>query len=179
MRIFQDRSGRQWAVDITVLTVERVKAACGVDMPALFGDRMAALDALLGDHMKLTEVIFESGRPMNEKAGLTVDDLRAEWEGTTADAAVDTWLEELVGFFPSARKREALTQALTAVRALETEVADLAKADLSPEVLKESARKVYQHLQQKFSATESGSPSGNSPATLESTPVPSLSASST
>lgn len=177
MRSFKDRAGREWKVDITVLTVERVKTACNVDMPGLVLERMGGLDALLADHLKVSEVIFECGRPFAGDA--TLEDLRAQWDGSTADAAIEAWLEELIGFFPDARKRGALRKALTGLREMGTQVMEMGAAELAPENIKTEAAKLYQRLRQMSSASESYEPVGKMPDSSAWTPDPSPSGSST
>lgn len=179
MHLFKDRDGREWTVDITVLTVERVKAACGVDLPSLFAERMAGLDTLLSDPFKLVAVIFECCRPGAEKAGLTIDSLKEAWNGETADSAIEAWLEELVGFFPDARRREALQKAIQSLRDLGTKVMERGAAMLTPEAVEAAAEQTVAAIRQQLSARESGASSGSTPATSASIPDPTLSDSST
>lgn len=179
MRVFCDRSGREWTVDITVLTVERVKAACGIDMPALFAERMAGLDALLADQIRFLKVVFECCRPAAEKAGLTIEHLQAEWNGETADAAGEAWMEELVNFFPDARKREALRTAVKTLREMGARIAEKAVAEMTPEAMEKDLEKVFSVLRLQFSQSRSNDSSGSMPAISDSIPALSPSDSST
>ena len=112
------------------------------------------------------------------KAGLTIDVLGA-WNGETADAAIEAWLEELVGFFPDARRREALQKAIQSLRDLGTKVMERGAAMLTPEAVDAAAEQTVAAIRQRLSASESGASSGNTPATSASIPDPTPSGNST
>src|SRR5262245_2828102 len=178
MHIFKDRTGREWTSDITVLTVERVKAACGVDLADLVADRMQALDSLLADPMKLVAVIFECCRPGAEQAGLNLDALKEVFNGETADAAIEAWLEELIGFFPDARRRAALKKAIQGLRDLGTKVMELGAATITEAEIEATATRTLEAVRKHLERGSGGS-SGNMPATSASIPTPSPSVSLT
>lgn len=169
MHIFRDRAGREWTVDITVLTVERVKAACNLDLPDLVADRMQALDSLLADPRKLVAVIFECCRPAAENAGLSVNALKEVFNGETADAAIEAWLEELIGFFPDARRRAALKKAIQGLRDLGTKVMELGAATITDAAIEATATRTLEAVR-KHLERGSGGLSGNTPATSGSIP---------
>jgi hypothetical protein len=166
MRSFADRTGAVWMIDITVLTVERVKAACKIDLPGLLGgEQMDGLDPLLSDQARFLEVVYQC---CPQVPGRTIDDLKAVWDGVTADAAIDTFIDDLIGFFPNATRREALTKAIQAQRDLGTAVAREMGMELTPETIEATARGIARLL--KNSEPPSSDSSGNTPGSSASTP---------
>jgi hypothetical protein len=169
MRSVTDRNGKQWHLDITVLTVERVKSACKIDMPGLFGDKMAALDALLFDPV-FPQVIFECCR---DRGDLTLEALKEVWNGEFADLVIEAWLEELIGFFPNARKRESLRNALTALREINTRIVEGSAKMMTPEAVEQTVASALSSLRLKSPETStepSGSLPDTSPSTLDLSP---------
>ena len=177
MRSFEDRTNRKWTLDITIATVERVKAVCAIDLPGLIDKRMAPLDALLADDMKLAEVVFECCKQAESESESprTFDDLKAVWNGDTADAAVKEFLQELAGFFRDPGRRAAISKAIQGIQDLGTKVLEKAQASINPEIIDATAEKIVD-LMRKGLVTESNGSSGNMPATSESIPDPSPSA---
>jgi hypothetical protein len=176
MRSFTDKNGKQWLVDITWLTVERVRAACGIDMPGLFDPHLDNYGKLLADELKLIEVVFECCRAAAEQEGLTLDDLKATWQGEIADAAYEAWKESLIDFFRDPARRTALRTMLKTIEEVGAKVLERGTAELTTAASEPAFDAVWQLLK-SGSANGSSAASGSMPATLDSTPVPSPSAS--
>jgi hypothetical protein len=178
MRSFTDKNGKQWLVDITWLTVERVRAACGIDMPGLFDPQLDNYGKLLGDELKLIEVVYECCRSSAEKDGLTLDDLKATWQGEIADAAQEAWKEALIDFFRDPARRAALRTMLKTIEEVGEKVIERGTAELTTAASEPAFDAVWKLLKSGL-ANGSNAASGSTPATSDSIPAPSPSDNST
>lgn len=172
MRIFRDRRGREWTVDITVGTVRRVKAKTGIDLPGLFGDGMRGLDALLSDDEKLAGVIYQC---CAAEAGGTLppaEDLYDAWDGATADVAAEVFLEELIDFFRDPQRRQTLRQAVGTLREMGEKLLAKGRQAMAATDLDKMAEMALTSLRSS-SPSASTAASGPAPASLASTPAPS------
>ena len=100
-----------------------------------------------------------------DQAGVSDEDFGRAMAGDAIDAATSALLEELVGFFPQARRR-VLAKAVQKLESLQERVAAGAESLLdSPEI--------EQRIDAELEAIRStlGRPSTSSPASSESTPA--------
>jgi len=138
MATFRDNTGREWVVTVTVDTVKRVRAACGVDLLCLGEQNVLA--RMSSDPALLCDVLFLASVPANGEAVSGVDFGRA-MAGDAIDEAARAFLEELVRFFPS-RQRPILAEVLKKVEAAEAAATGILLRrvqDLNPEELAKQA----------------------------------------
>lgn len=114
MRQFKDLKGRAWDITITVGDVARVKGAIGVDLNKAAGGKLIA--DLADDMAQFCGVLWALLEPQARAANVTPEEFGASMAGASIDAATDAFLEELVDYFPLA-KRRVLAAAMASMRA--------------------------------------------------------------
>lgn len=123
MKSFTDNMGRAWTLVVNVATVKRVRALCGVDLNSVIevedGKPSAKLlERLSGDPVLLVDVLYAVCKPECEQKGVTDEDFGAAMAGDAIEQATGALLDEVVDFFPEA-KRTALRKILAATRRFE------------------------------------------------------------
>ena len=118
MKSFQDNSGQAWTLRIDVRSIQRVKAATGVNLLAI--DRPTADDPetplfsqLSLDELLLCAVIFALLYTEKESRGISDDDLASLFEGEVVGAAIEAFWGALIDFFQK-RGRKDTARMLTA-----------------------------------------------------------------
>ena len=124
MKSFTDNLGRTWTLVVNVAAIKRVRALCGVDLNAIVEiDRnnnpsAELLERLSTDPVLLVDVLFAVCKPECDQKGVTDEDFGAAMAGDAIEQATGALLDEIVDFFPTA-KRMALQQILAATRRFE------------------------------------------------------------
>jgi hypothetical protein len=169
-RTFTDTLGRTWSLALNVGAIRRAKAELGIDLLANVESDMRGHFALLNDEIvRFVDLLFWLCREQAAKAG--VDDLGfAEGlGGDTLDRAQAAFTEELLDFFPQA-KRTTLRRiwdkaTLVMQKVLERDARRLEALDLET-----AADEVESILKTTApSASGSGTPSKSSPASSATT----------
>jgi len=120
MKSFTDNMGRTWTLVVNVATIKRVRALCGVDLNSIVevedGKPSAKLlERLSNDPVLLVDVLYAVCRPECEQKGVSDEDFGAAMAGDAVEQATDALLDEIVDFFPAA-KRKAFQRILSASR---------------------------------------------------------------
>ena len=120
MKSFTDNTGRTWTLVVNVATIKRVRALCGVDLNSIVevedGKPSAKLlERLSGDPVLLVDVLYAVCRPECEQKSVSDEDFGAAMAGDAVEQATDALLDEIVDFFPAA-KRKAFQRILSASR---------------------------------------------------------------
>ena len=104
MKAFKDNASRTWEVEVTTAAVKRVRGLIDVDLVAgtLSGD---LLDRLADDPVLLCDLIYALCRPQADREGVSDEDFGRAMAGDAIEQATAALLEELVGFFPSPKRR--------------------------------------------------------------------------
>ena len=165
MRRFTDTKGRTWDIELNVRQMKRVRDILGIDLVNIIStgkDGAVAtdtLDRVANDPILLVDILWVLCEGQAKSAGVTDEDFGSSLAGESIAEATRAFLDELVDFFPGAR-RLFLRKAVDLARRFETEnLYVLEKALSSPEFeerLKTSLR-----------------PQPGSPESAESPPVPS------
>ena len=165
MRRFTDTKGRAWELELNVRQMKRVRDILGIDLVNIIStgkDGAVAtdtLDRVASDPILLVDILWVLCEGQAKSAGVTDDDFGSSLAGESIADATRAFLDELVDFFPGAR-RLFLKKAVDLARKYEAEnLGALEKALSSPEFeerLKTSLR-----------------PQPGSPESAESTPAPS------
>jgi len=170
MRTFRDTEGRDWQVTVNVRTVKEVRSALGVDLAdavtvAKDGTVRADLvERIAGDPCLLADILWVICREDAKGRGVSDVGFGRALAGDVIERATEALLDELVDFFPGA-KRLFLRKAVEVARRYAGESAKALETALaSPEF---DAR-----LKDALNSATS------SPASSGPTPVPSPSASS-
>ena len=158
MAAFEDKTGRVWAVDITVGTVKRVRSLLGEDLMDVVGGG-DLLERIVSDPVLLADMLYVICRPQAELENVTDDDFGAALAGDAIDAATKAFLEGLTDFFPQRRAR-LMKIALQKMETLQN------KAEAMVEDLLTSGK-----LDEALLAGMSGISSGDQQASSDSTPT--------
>ena len=139
MRQFTDTKERVWDVELNVRQMKRVRDVLGIDLVNVIQagkDGAVAtdiLDRVANDPILLVDILWVLCEGQAKTAGVTDDDFGSSLAGDSISDATRAFLDELVDFFPGAR-RLFLKKAVDLARKFETENAQmLEKALASPE----------------------------------------------
>ena len=165
MRQFTDTKERVWDVELNVRQMKRVRDVLGIDLVNVIQagkDGAVAtdtLDRVANDSILLVDILWVLCEGQAKAAGVTDDDFGSSLAGDSIADATRAFLDELVDFFPGAR-RLILKKAVGLARKYEMEsAAAVAEALESPE-FEERMKTLL-------------SPRGGSPESPESTQAPS------
>ena len=157
MRVFKDNAGRSWSVCINVDAIKRVRKLLDVNLLEIASGQL--IEQLANDPVLLCNVLYVVVKPEADAQKISDEDFGRAMAGDAIEHATTAFLEELVDFFPSGRRR-VLAKALGKLQTLQSRLLTLAEEQLdSPEI----------DAQIETALKNSGNLSGNSPATLEST----------
>lgn len=166
MKNYKDSVGIDWSVSVTTSALKRIKAATGADFAEL--DNPDNYQRLLTDVVFLSEVAYAVCAPQAESLKISHEKFDDSMDGATIDRASTAILAELMDFF---RPRHPEV-AQTIEKMLEL------KAQAQPLAIKKIQEVTLESLEQSPSlAPKSGNESTNLPASVESIPPNSLSAS--
>ena len=139
MRQFTDTKERVWDVELNVRQMKRVRDVLGIDLVNVIQagkDGAVAtdtLDRVANDPILLVDILWVLCEGQAKAAGVTDDDFGSSLAGDSISDATRAFLDELVDFFPGAR-RLFLKKAVDLARKYETEnLGLLEKALASPE----------------------------------------------
>lgn len=140
MRQFTDTKGRVWEVELNVRQMKRVRDILGIDLVNVIQagkDGAVAtdtLDRVADDPILLVDVLWVLCEGQAKAAGVTDDDFGSSLAGDSIADATRAFLDELVDFFPGA-KRLFLAKAVSLARRFGGEMeAALGKALEDPEL---------------------------------------------
>ena len=131
MKSFTDNLGRTWTLVVNVATIKRVRALCGVDLNAIIEvedgkPETRLLEKLSTDPVLLVDVLYAVCQPECDRRQVTDEDFGSAMAGDAIDLATSALLDEIIDFFPDA-KRQAFRKILSATRRFE----EIAKKRLS------------------------------------------------
>ena len=139
MRQFTDTKERVWDVELNVRQMKRVRDVLGIDLVNVIQagkDGAVAtdtLDRVANDPILLVDILWVLCEGQAKAAGVTDDDFGSSLAGDSVSDATRVFLDELVDFFPGAR-RLFLKKAVDLARKFETENMEvIEKALASPE----------------------------------------------
>ena len=157
MRQFTDTKERVWDVELNVRQMKRVRDVLGIDLVNVIQagkDGAVAtdtLDRVANDPILLVDILWVLCEGQAKAAGVTDDDFGSSLAGDSISDATRAFLDELVDFFPGAR-RLFLKKAVDLARKYTAETKDvLAKALEDPEL----TRRVEESMRSSASSPES------------------------
>lgn len=116
MQTFKDNLERNWEVALSVDALKRVKGTLEIDLLEVVEGKL--IERLVSDPVLLCDVVYVVCKPQADKLDISDEDFGRAMAGDAIDAATAALLEELVDFFPRAR-REVLRKVLTKLNKLE------------------------------------------------------------
>lgn len=160
MHTFTDIQGRTWTVTINVDAIRRVRGLLEVNLLEVVEGKL--IERLVGDPMLLCDLVYALCKPEADARSVSAEDFGRAMAGDAIDGATTALLEELVDFFPKARRR-LLAKALGKLKALETMAVEAVEKRLDSPELEERMRAALE---------EPSGLSGNAPASSAATPAP-------
>ncbi len=123
MKSFTDNLGRAWTLVVNVATIKRVRALCGVDLNSIIEvedgkPTTKLLERLSTDPVLLVDVLYAVCRPECDSKNVSDEDFGAAMAGDAIENATSALLDEVIDFFPAA-KRMASRKILSASRRFE------------------------------------------------------------
>lgn len=116
MKTFTDNAARTWTVQVNVDAIKRVRDLTRVNLLDVVDGKL--LEQLTSDPILLCDVIYSLAKPEADARSVSDVDFGRAMGGDAIDAATTALLEELVDFFPSAR-RAVLAKAMTKLKKLQ------------------------------------------------------------
>ena len=123
MKSFTDNLGRAWTLVVNVAAIKRVRALCGVDLNSIIEvedgkPTTKLLERLSTDPVLLVDVLYAVCKSECDSKNVTDEDFGAAMAGDAIENATAALLDEVVDFFPAA-KRLAFRRILSASRRFE------------------------------------------------------------
>ncbi len=166
MKIFQDRAGTEWSVEVNGETIARVETLCdGLLLTELVSGSSA--ETIAANPIRLMNVLYAVCKAQADDLKLDAGAFRKRLDGDAFEAGVDALIDEVTGFFPKSRRAM-----LRKVTEKGRQVGELAAQRVTEELEKTTPEQFLAKLQDK----PPGESSGSSPASSESTQGGSLSA---
>lgn len=168
--MWKDKEGREWHTTITVNTVRRVRELTDVLLTDAADSDL--IERLYGDVLMLCDVLYAVCKPEADKRGIDAEAFGELLANETIDEACESFMGDLIRFFPSGRRQRA-ERILAAAKGVETERVRLVEEKMTPErldqVIKDAAHKASQEMDRRLAAH--GGSSGRSLDVSESTPA--------
>ena len=153
MRTFNDNAARSWTVQVNVDAIKRVRDLAQVNLLEVVEGKL--LERLISDPILLCDVIYCLCKPEADAKSISDVEFGRAMAGDAIDGATTALLEELVDFFPQA-KRRVLAKALAKLQKLQTAALAAVETRLdSPELEKQMAARLAQLESSSGSAPES------------------------
>ena len=124
MKSFTDNTGRAWMLAVTVGTIKRVRALCGVDLANIITlepgkqPKVDLLERLATDPVLLVDVLYAVCKPEADAKNITDEEFGRAMAGDAIELATAALLDEVIDFFPEA-KRQVFRKILNATRRFE------------------------------------------------------------
>jgi hypothetical protein len=153
MKTFNDNAARSWTVQVNVDAIKRVRDLAQVNLLEVVEGKL--LERLISDPILLCDVIYCLCKPEADAKSISDVEFGRAMAGDAIDGATTALLEELVDFFPQA-KRRVLAKALAKLQKLQTAALAAVETRLdSPELDRQMALRLAQLENSSGSAPES------------------------
>lgn len=166
MKTFNDNAGRTWTVSINVDAIKRVRSLLQINLLEAVEGKL--IERLATDPVMLCDVLYVLCKPEADAKSVSDEDFGRAMAGDAIEAGTTALLEELVDFFPPA-KRRVLAKALAKLKTLEAKAVQLADQRLDDPKLDRQLEQILAGAE--LPETTLGGSSGNSPASSASNPA--------
>ena len=136
MKSFKDKDGKSWIIEVNVRQVRKIRALLNIDLANMIQFDAAngkpnteLLDRLSNDPCLLVDVIYVLCKDQADALNITDEKFAESMNGDTVESATVALLEEMVDFFPEA-KRRVLRVILNQAEALTRQMQETAAAVL-------------------------------------------------
>ena len=104
MAKFKTLDGKEWVIDVTYLTVKRVRDLCSVNLLDICNLDKESLSGWVADDLRVLEVICAVVRPQLAAIDMADDEFFAACDGGTLKEAVERLVDQVSDFFQEPRK---------------------------------------------------------------------------
>ena len=104
MAKFKTLDGKEWVIEVTYLTVKRVRDLCGVNVLDICNLDKESLSGWVADDLKVLEVVCAVVRPQLASLDISDEDFFATCDGGTLKEAVERLVDQVSDFFQEPRK---------------------------------------------------------------------------
>jgi hypothetical protein len=104
MAKFKTIDGKLWVIDVTYLTVKRVRDLCSVNLLDICNLDKESLSGWVADDLKVLEVICAVVRPQLAALDMSDEDFFAACDGGVLKEAVERLVDQVSDFFHEPRK---------------------------------------------------------------------------
>lgn len=145
MRVFKDNTGRDWQLILNVFQMKRIRARLGVDLVnviALDKDgkvQVDLIDRIANDPCLLVDILWVMVEEQAKVIEVTDEQFGTALAGDAIEEATKAFLDELVDFFPGA-KRLFLKKSVDIARKCAGEWTDVLKKALEDPELEKRVR---------------------------------------
>lgn len=168
MATFKTLDGHEWVVDVTYLTVKRVRDLCGVNVLDICNLDSGTLSGWVSDDIKVLEVVCAVVRPQLAERDMSDEQFFAACDGGVLKEAVERLVDRVSDFFQEPRKG-LVKKVIAKLRETEKKMEATAAAAIEH---------ALQQCDFEAALQMPGSSVSTSPASAESSPGASRSASS-
>jgi hypothetical protein len=143
MKQFRDSKNIVWTVEINVSSIKRVKGALDCDLLKVVEGNL--IEELISNPVLLCDVLFVICKAEADKLGISDSDFGSAMSGDSLENATTALLEELVDFFPKA-KRQLLTKALGKFQQMEVKAMQRANDKLESKEFQDKLDKLLENV---------------------------------
>lgn len=104
MAKFKTLDGKEWVVEVTYLTVKRVRDLCGVNLLDICNLDKESLSGWVADDLRVLEVICAVVRPQLAAIDMSDEDFFAACDGGVLKEAVERLVDQVSDFFQEPRR---------------------------------------------------------------------------
>jgi hypothetical protein len=104
MAKFKTLDGKEWVIDVTYLTVKRVRDLCSVNLLDICNLDKESLSGWVADDLRVLEVICAVVRPQLAALDMSDEDFFASCDGGVLKEAVERLVDQVSDFFQEPRK---------------------------------------------------------------------------
>lgn len=104
MAKFKTLDGKEWVIDVTYLTVKRVRDLCGVNLLDICNLDKESLSGWVADDLQVLEVVCAVVRPQLAAIDMSDEDFFAACDGGVLKEAVERLVDQVSNFFQEPRK---------------------------------------------------------------------------
>lgn len=112
MQYVKDINNFQWEIKVNVNTLKRIKALCEIDLMELISVNEKTgemntelLERLSSDPVLLVDLLYATCKPQVDEKNMTDEQFAEVWAGDQIEFAVNALMEEIINFFPEAKRR--------------------------------------------------------------------------
>jgi hypothetical protein len=161
MKCFKDNQNRNWTIVVNVAAVKRVRSLLDINLLDVvkLDDKnkpnVDLLEQLASDPVLLCDVIYCICKPDADAQNISDEDFGNAMGGDAIEHATTALLEELVDFFPEA-KRLVLRKLMNAGEKVKLQMEKALKLELeNPQLEKELEKQVKEYITSSTSSPES------------------------